>query len=175
MSDAHNTAHSPPHEALADVIRGDVSIGTALGFTGVELEKLVALGNAHLRAGRVDDARAVFDGLTALEPRVAAFHHLAGMAAEAAGDLDGADVSFTAALHCGVDDGRERARGNAYLSRALVRMKQERNGDALADFALAGALCDPNDAVFQQTLRVMGGRCGELVARATTTNQKDGA
>ncbi len=147
---------------LADVIRGDVSIGAALGFTADDFGHLVELGKAHLKSGRAGDARTVFEGLAALEPNVAAFHQLAGMAAEAGGDLEGADASFTEAIHHAGDD----VRGPMYLSRALVRMKLDRHDDALTDFAVAGALCDPANPVLQQTLRVMGGACAAMVAKS---------
>jgi tetratricopeptide (TPR) repeat protein len=148
-------------DLLAQLIKGDVTMGAALGFTTTDFQKLVDLGRAHLVAGRGKDARKVFDGLVALEPDVAAFHQLAGMAAEACGDLAGADRELTDAIHRADD----HSRGPVYLSRALVRMKLDRHHEALADFAVAGELCDVADVVLQQTLRTMGGACAAFVAK----------
>jgi tetratricopeptide (TPR) repeat protein len=146
--------------ALVDLIRGDVSFAAALGISLAELKKMAELGNAHLAAGRSKDAAKVFDGLCALEPGVAGFHELRGMAHAELGNHDAAEESFTEALQLG----DERTRGHAYLQRALVRMRKGAHEAALADFALAGALCDPSDAVLTDTLRVMGGRCAAIVA-----------
>ena len=166
------SSSATPGSALADLMRGTVSIGSALGLDVDELARIAALGRAHLAAGRAKDARAIFDGLCALEPHVATFHQLVAMAAEAAGDLPAADAAFTRSIVMGADarpaagPGQDHERGAAYVSRGLVRMKLGRHSEALADFALADALCDPSDAVLAQTLRVMRARCADVVAAA---------
>ncbi len=91
---------SAARHIVLPLLKGDLSIGSLLSLSEEDLLRLVELGRSHYTMQRFEDARRVFDGLTALEPSIALFHQLAGMALEATGALDDAWLSTCRSVKC---------------------------------------------------------------------------
>jgi tetratricopeptide (TPR) repeat protein len=120
-------------DALTRLLKGQLSLGAALGLDGEQLGALLAVGRGHLKAGRPSDAVKIFRGLCALEPEISSLRELYALALEAAGELGEAEEQLTAALHRADD----AARPEVYAARGLLRVRRGDRDGALADLALA--------------------------------------
>ncbi|MBI5508646.1 MAG: tetratricopeptide repeat protein [Deltaproteobacteria bacterium] len=133
---------------LDDLMRGRVSLGSILQLSADEIAKLVDLGKGFGTVGRWQDAARIFAGLTAVEPKVASFHQLLGMAYEGMGDLDAAERAYTeaisrlaAAAPPTPTPGATAPAGDdlfaAYLARGLLRSRRGDKTAAIIDLDLA--------------------------------------
>ena len=145
---------------LAGLMRGEVTFGSVLGFEAADLQRMLDIGEAQLNMGRPERARRIFEGMTALEPDVAALYLPLGMACEACGDLDEAFVAYTEAIHMMVEEVDPTLCG-AYLGRGQVRYRQGDLAGALTDIALAREYDEGVDADLLDTIETMATRWAE--------------
>jgi len=120
-------------DAFTRLLKGQISLGAALGLDGEQLGQLMAVGRGHLKAGRPADAVKIFRGLCALEPEISALRELYALALEADGQLPEAEEQLTEALHRADD----AARPEVYAARGLLRVRLSDRAGACADLALA--------------------------------------
>lgn len=87
---------------LEGFVLGEASLGELLGWTNEQLEAHVALGDRLLSAGRPQDARVLFEGVQALDPRRTPLLARLALCHLLEGDPEGAAATLTE---------RERQRG----------------------------------------------------------------
>lgn len=83
---------------LAQFIAGVITLGELEGISKEEQYEMARLGHQLLRQGKLADAKKVFDGLVALDPRDAYFHLALGSIAQRGDDLEEAERRYTRAL-----------------------------------------------------------------------------
>lgn len=156
-------ATATARQILVSLLKGDLSLGSWLGIDTGDLQRLVELGNGKLAMGRPEEARRIFEGLTALEPGVASFHTALGMAWDAEGANDAALEAFTTAIHM-LAEKEDLGLCAAYLGRGSVRIRLGDTAGALTDLELARQHDRGVDPTLSQNLQVMVERCAEQFA-----------
>lgn len=138
ISESQSTSVKADFEpVLADLLLGNLSLGRFFCVSKDLLKDLTDKGIAYLRAGKCEDARKIFAGLAALEPNVATFHQLLGMAYEHSNRLREAEQEYSSALECLKEDKQKESIFMAYFARGSVRSRLGEVQKALVDFELA--------------------------------------
>jgi tetratricopeptide (TPR) repeat protein len=132
-------------------------------ISGSEMLEMAALGFSMYEQGRYENAKVIFSGLCALDPREAYYRTALGAVFMVQDDLETAIKLFDAAIAL---NNRELA---SYVNRGEVHLRKGRIAEAAADFKSAVAL-DPENkdplsrrarllaAVALQTLEATHGR-----------------
>ncbi len=113
------------------------------------MTELAALGHSLFTQGRVQEARAVFEGLVASGPRDSYAHTMLGTIYLALEAFDRALALFEAALQI------DSADVPALVYRGEIRFKQRKLKPALEDFKRAIDLGDPQDPFVDRARRLL--------------------
>lgn len=87
-----------PPEAVAQFMAGAITLGELEGITKTDQYAMAEKGYAMLQAGKLENARTVFEGLLALDPYDAYFHLVRGSIRQRAGEYEDAEASYTKAI-----------------------------------------------------------------------------
>ena len=121
---------------LLAVARGDVTIAELDGMTFEKARAIAAVGCDLAAAGRLDDAKIIFEGLVMGNPKDSAAHAALGTVYQKLGRTADAVTEYTAALHYDAEN------PVALSNRGELRLK---NGDRDGFQDLASAVkCDPH-------------------------------
>lgn len=120
-------------ERLEEVLAGQRSLASAIGYGDDELMHVFKNGAALLEAGHPTRARRIFEGLVALDADVPVFHLALAAAWDAVDEPRRAARSYDAA----VDAARLVAEGEDLLGDALLRRARHRAKHGAPDLALA--------------------------------------
>jgi tetratricopeptide (TPR) repeat protein len=83
---------------LIKFVAGVITLGELEGITKKQQHEMAKLGHRFIRQGKLKEAKAVFEGLLALDPHDAYFHLALGSIAQREDDLDEAEERYTRAL-----------------------------------------------------------------------------
>lgn len=83
---------------LQKFLSGIITLAELEGISKDEQYEMAKIGHQHLRQGKLESAKKVFDGLVALDPRDAYFHLALGSIAQRANELEEADKRYSTAL-----------------------------------------------------------------------------
>ncbi|MFZ9888482.1 MAG: hypothetical protein ACO3JL_13370, partial [Myxococcota bacterium] len=133
---------------LARFVRGEVTLAELEGVDGDSQGKLAQLGYRLLSSGKLIEARSVFEGLVALNPKEAYFLVAAGAVAQREGRNEDAERWYSLALERDSDHLAARA------NRGEVRVMLSRIAEATEDLVHAVTL-DPQ-AREPNTVRARG-------------------
>lgn len=118
-------------EALQKYIEGEITLADLQGVDAASQTKLAELGYRLLDTGKLADARAIFEGLVALNPKEPYFLLAAGSVAHRQERWQDADHWYSLALE------RDDHNAVACANRGEVRIMLERMEDAVADLVRA--------------------------------------
>jgi tetratricopeptide (TPR) repeat protein len=116
---------------LTKFVAGVITLGELEGITKEKQYEMAKLGHRFIRQGKLDEAKHVFEGLLALDPRDAYFHLALGSIAQRENELDEAEERYTAALSINPYS------PPALANRGEVRMMQGRMLDGAKDLLRA--------------------------------------
>lgn len=134
MADLHRAITLRDHQVV-DVTRG--------------MEQLAALGHSLFSQGRVEESRAIFEGLVAARPHDSFAHTMLGTIYLALNVTDRALALFEAALQL---DSNDIA---ALVYRGELRFKGRRYKRSIEDFKLAIALGEDDDPFVERARRLL--------------------
>ena len=124
--------------AAKELAEGKITLKELRGYTDDGLRAVARQAIVLFQHGRIEDARALFQGLLAVDPRDAYFARLLGVAECAAGNLEGALAAFDVGIKL---DPEESA---GYLGRAEVLIAMGQRPKAAED--LKRAIAKRSDA-----------------------------
>lgn len=149
----------PQHLAtvLPQWAAGQVTLKDIKGYTDDELYAIAHTGYFFLMQGKNQEARTLFEGLVAIDPRNDYYYRALGVIFHKLGDDERAIKQFGYAIRV---NPRSLA---AYVNRAEVFIAQGRYGEASQDLQKALAAAGPRDAALARKARallrvVRGGR-----------------
>lgn len=155
---------------LSEVLSGERSLASAIGYGDEELMHVFKNGAALLDAGHPTRARRIFEGLVALDADVPVFHLALAAAWDAVNEPSRAALSYDAAVEAArlVEDGAD------LLADSLVRRARHLANQGAADLALLDldeALALP-DASLTDDLRLRARGLRDGVGKAPSTPQQ---
>jgi tetratricopeptide (TPR) repeat protein len=163
-------------EERKGLFEGTVSLAQIMGVTDQDLLGAATAGADLLKEERWAEARAVFDGLTALEPAAPLFHLGLAQAYDGMGDAAKAIAAYTRTIDLadeGAQDDEDESRrpspviGDALYGRGcLFALQADKQVEALADLRrLCEVVNRPADPRVESALavmaRILGGEEGE--------------
>lgn len=107
----------PPDRMLA-FIEGQITLGELEGITKQEQYKMAERGYDFLEAGKMEEAKTVFEGLLALDPYDAYFHLVRGSIRQREGELDAAEEAYSRSIDVNAFN------ASAFANRGEVRVLQ---------------------------------------------------
>ncbi len=120
-----------PRQAVKKWARGKATLGELKGYTADELYAISQHGYTLFLNGKLGDARVVFEGLVALEPRNDYFYRALGVIYYSQGDPDRALRQFTHAITVAPRT------ANGYVNRAEVHIAKRDFESARSDLSRA--------------------------------------
>lgn len=129
--DANLPQPSWNEEALKKYVEGEITLADLQGVDGESQTKLAEMGYRLLNTGKLADAKAIFEGLVALNPKEPYFLLAAGSVAQRQERWDDAEHWYSLALE------RDENNAVAHANRGEVRVMLERMEDAVADLVRA--------------------------------------
>ena len=112
-------------------VAGVITLGELEGVTKEQQYEMAKLGHRFIRSGKLKEAKAVFEGLVALDPHDAYFHLALGSIAQRDDDLEAAEERYTRALEINPYS------PHALANRGEVRMMQGHMLDGAKDLLKA--------------------------------------
>lgn len=137
-----------PQERLKKFARGDLTLAELEGVDGDSQKKLAELGYRLLESGKLDDARRIFEGLVALNPKEPYFLLAVGAAAQREERFEDAERWYSKALE------RDDHNPIAWANRGEVRVMLA-NIEGATDDLIQAVKLDPKGAT-PQTKRAAG-------------------
>src|SRR5688572_18208808 len=128
-SNAKRVAWDP--KRLMKFVAGVITLGELEGITKAQQYDMAKLGHRFIRTGKLKEAKAVFEGLVALDPHDAYFHLALGSIAQRDDNLEEADERYTRALEINPFS------PHALANRGEVRMMQGRMLEGAKDLLKA--------------------------------------
>jgi tetratricopeptide (TPR) repeat protein len=130
---------------------GQVTLKDIKGYTDDELYAIAHTGYFFLMQGKNDEARTLFEGLVAIDPRNDYYYRALGVIFHKLGDADRAIKQFGYAIRV---NPRNPA---AYINRAEVYITQARNPEAAQDLQRAVQSCGPRDVALSRKAKALLG------------------
>ncbi len=132
---AEDTLYTP--ERVAAWVRGELTLAELSAVSGPEMLEMAVVGYSMYEQGRYEDARVIFSGLCALDPKEGYYRTALGAVFLALDDLPRAEKCFNVAIRL---NDREIA---SYVNRGEVYLRQGKILEAAKDFKRAVEL-DPH-------------------------------
>lgn len=132
---AEETLYTP--ERVAAWVRGEITLAELSAVSGPEMLEMAVVGYSMYEQGRYEDARVIFSGLCALDPKEGYYRTALGAVYLALDDLRRAEDMFNQAVRL---NDREIA---SYVNRGEVYLRQGKILEAAKDFKRAVDL-DPH-------------------------------
>jgi tetratricopeptide (TPR) repeat protein len=148
-------------ERVKRFAKGEMTLGQLDGVSGPEMLEMAVTGFAMYEQGRYREARVIFEGLAALDPKESYYRTALGAVYLAQDKLDDARAQFDAAIELNDKDIA------AFVNRGEVHLRQSRIIEAANDFKRAVDL-DPEN---KDPLSL---RARALAAAALDTLEKSG-
>jgi type III secretion system low calcium response chaperone LcrH/SycD len=124
-------------ERIAQTIQrwadGRATLKDVRGYSDQELFAVARTGYAFFNQGKIAEARTIFQGLFAINPREAYFARALAVVEQAAGNADGALSAYDVAVKLAPEDPM------AYIGRAEIRILKGQTREALQDLQAAMA------------------------------------
>src|SRR5688572_19795542 len=120
-------------ERVEKWIRGEITLQELDAISGPEMLEMAVLGFSMYEQGRYDDAKVIFQGLSALDPKEGYYRTALGAVYLAQEDLTNAELCFNEAIRL---NAKEIA---SYVNRGEVYLRQGKILEAAQDFKKA---CD---------------------------------
>ncbi len=130
---------------------GQVTLKDLKGYTDDELYAIAHTGYFFLMQGKNQEARTLFEGLVAVDPRNDYYYRALGVIFHKLGDVERAIRQFGYAIKV---NARSPA---AYINRAEVYITQDRHPEALADLQRAISCCGRRDQALARKARALLG------------------
>lgn len=112
---------------------GRATLKDVRGYTDAELYAVARTGYAFFNQGKVSEARTVFQGLFAINPKDPYFARALAVVEWSAGNADGALTAYDVAVKLAPDDPA------GYLGRAEIRISKGQRREAIDDLQKAAA------------------------------------
>ena len=144
---AEETLYTP--ERVAAWVRGEITLAELSAVSGPEMLEMAVVGYSMYEQGRYEDARVIFSGLCALDPKEGYYRTALGAVFLALDDLRRAEESFNRAIRL---NDREIA---SYVNRGEVYLRQGKILEAAKDFKRAVDLDPQSRDPITQRARVL--------------------
>ena len=138
-------------EMLPKWAAGQVTLKELKGYSDDELYAIAHQGYFFLMQGKNNEAKTLFEGLVAIDPRNDYYYRALGVIFHKLGDVDRALKQFTYAIRV---NGRSPA---AYVNRAEVYLTQGKHQDAAQDLRKSLELMGPRDGALARKARALLG------------------
>lgn len=130
---------------------GKITLKELKGYTDDELYAIAHTGYFFLMQGKNAEAKTLFEGLVAIDPRNDYYYRALGVIFHKLGDTERAIKQFTYAITVNA-----RA-APSYVNRAEVYLSLNRNAEAAGDLRKALELCTPREAALAKKARALLG------------------
>jgi Tfp pilus assembly protein PilF len=147
-------------QRFEDFVRGRITLAELEGITKQEQYQIAELGHHHLAQSRLDQAKAVFEGLLALDPYDAYFHMALASVAQQQGQLEAAEAGYTRALT--FNPFSATAHANRGEARVLQGRMEEGSADLVKACQLDPAGREPATLRARATLQVLNEQLSAL-------------
>lgn len=144
---AEESLYTP--ERVAAWVRGELTLAELSAVSGPEMLEMAVVGYSMYEQGRYEQARVIFSGLCALDPKEGYYRTALGAAYLALDDLPRAEKAFDAAIAL---DEREIA---SHVNRGEVHLRQGKILAAAKDFKRAVELDPYSKDPITQRARVL--------------------
>ena len=147
-------SQQPPRDVQALLTRwaaGKITLKELKGYTDDELYAIAHTGYFFLMQGKNNEAKTLFEGLVAIDPKNDYYYRALGVIFHKLGDTDRAIKQFTYAITVNA-----RA-APSYVNRAEVYLSLNRNPEAAGDLRKALELCTPREAALAKKARALLG------------------
>jgi Flp pilus assembly protein TadD len=129
--------------------QGQVTLKDIKGYTDDELYAIAHTGYFFLMQGKNEEARTLFEGLVAIDPRNDYYYRALGVIFHKLGDAERALRQFGYAI-------RVAPRSpHAYVNRAEVAISTGKLADAISDLQRAAGLCAPKEERLLRKIRAL--------------------
>jgi tetratricopeptide (TPR) repeat protein len=118
-------------ETIDGLMSGKIQLGQFLGLSRDLLYRIAQIGHQILAAGRLPQARRIYEGLVAAEPFNSIYCCLLGAVYHRLGELDLAVEAYTRALEL------DRRNGDALAGRGEVYLQRGQRQEAIRDLSEA--------------------------------------
>lgn len=132
---------------------GKITLKELKGYTDDELYAIAHTGYFFLMQGKNNEAKTLFEGLVAIDPKNAYYYRALGVIFHKLGDTDRAIKQFGYAIRVA---GRSPA---AYVNRAEVYISLGQHAEAADDLKKALGCMGPRDAQLARKARALLGVC----------------
>jgi Flp pilus assembly protein TadD len=136
---------------LPEWAAGRVSLKELKGYSDDELYAIAHTAYFFLMQGKNEEAKTLFEGLVAVDPRNDYYYRALGVIFHKLGETERAARQFTYALRV-----NPRAAA-AYVNRAEVYLTQGKFADAANDLRQAIGMCGPKEAALARKARALLG------------------
>jgi tetratricopeptide (TPR) repeat protein len=155
-------------ERIEKWIRGEITMRELDGMSGADMLEIATMGYAQYENGKYEEARVIFTGLCALEPRESYFRTALGCVFLAQEQLDRAEQQFNEAVRLNPKDQA------AFVNRGEVYLRQGRVMEAAQDFKAAVDLDPKNESPFSARAKALAAAVletleGEEVSQSRAT------
>lgn len=138
-------------ELLPKWASGQVTLKELKGYTDDELYAIAHTGYFFLMQGKNAEAKTLFEGLVAIDPRNDYYYRALGVIFHKLGDAERAIKQFGYAIRV------NPKAANAYVNRAEVYISQSRYAEAASDLRRALETVGPRDVALARKARALLG------------------
>lgn len=121
----------PLADVLSDWASGKITLKEIEGFSDEELYAIAHMGYFLMMQGKTEEARVIFEGLIAIDPRSDYYYRALGVIFQKIGDNDRAIKQFGYAIRINPDSAQ------AYINRAEIYLSMQQYVQAQADLRQA--------------------------------------
>jgi tetratricopeptide (TPR) repeat protein len=118
-------------ERINEFVRGEITLQELHRIDADQLTAVAKLGESMIRSGKLDTARTIFEGLTALNPHLASFHTVLGGIYLKQGEFEKSIEEYTAAIE------RNKRDVAALTNRGELYLRMGKLAEASQDLAAA--------------------------------------
>lgn len=160
-----------PPDRMAAFVKGHITLGELEGITKQEQYKMAERGYGLLESGKLEDAKAVFEGLLVLDPYDAYFHLVRGSIRQREGELEGAEAAYSRSIEVNPFN------ASAFANRGEVRVLQGQLVEGAEDLIKATELDPEGEQPATQrartTLAALQAKIAELQAAGGLESEED--
>lgn len=136
--------HNSAEAWVKEWAQGRITLKEIEGYTDEELYSVAHIGYFYLMQGKHEDAKTIFEGLIAIDPKNEYYYRALGVIFEHLGDFERALKQFTYAIRL------HPVLPHAYVNRAEAYIYLNRWGEAKEDLKTALQLLDPKETLLHQ-------------------------
>jgi len=149
-----------PEQHLARFLMGQMTLGDLEGITKQQQYQIAEIGHAYVVAGKLDEAKKVFEGLLSLDPFDAYFHMALGSIAQQTSFMDEAEARYTRALE--INPFSPTAHANRGELRVMAGQLEDGARDLVKAIQLDAEMKEPATIRAKATVRVLKEQLGAI-------------